>query len=115
MLHNPVSDKFLEAILAFLCEIMSDWKSLDMAVLEPKMQALKKSVHLAYISNQNARQFILAVYLNKLRFRSFVLDLAVGCQESKKILKTTSFYTLSLFGPFPESFSARLESAFSAS
>ena len=33
MLHNLVSDKFLEAILAFLCEIM-----------EPKMQALKKFV-----------------------------------------------------------------------
>ena len=43
------------------------------------------------------------------------MDLTEGCQESKKILKTTSFYTPSLFGPFPDSFSARLESAFSAS
>ena len=87
-----------------------------MTKLMPKMKALQKSIHLAYISNQSARQFILAAYgNNKLRFRSFVLDLAVGCTESKNTLKSTSFYTPTLFGPFPESFNARLESAFSAS
>ena len=109
MLHNLVTDKFLGTILTFVSDIITDWESLDMTKLGPKMKALQKSVHLAYISNQNARQFILAVYVNnKLRFRSFVLDLAVGCTESKNTLKSTSFYTPSLFGPFPESFNARL-------
>ena len=82
MLHNLVSDKFLETILTFVSDIITDWESLDMTKLGPKMKALQQSVHLAYISNQNARQFILGVYVNnKLRFRSFVLDLAVGCKE----------------------------------
>ena len=86
MLHNLVSDKFLGTILTFVSDIITDWNKQDMTKLGPKMKALLKSIHLAYISNQNARQFILAVYVNnKLRFRSFVQDLAVGCRIQKHI------------------------------
>ena len=83
MLHNLVTDKFLGTILTFVSAIVEEWDKQDMTKL--------------------------AVYVNnKLRFRSFVLDLAVGCTESKNTRKSTSFYTPTLFGPFPESFNARL-------
>ena len=80
-----------------------------------KVKAVQKTVKLAYISNSNARQYILAMYVdNKVSFRSYILDMTSGCEESKKTLRTTSFFTPSLFGPFPESFHDRLESAYAS-
>ena len=57
MLHNLVTDKFLGTILTFVSAIVDDWDKQDMTKLGPKMKALQKSIHLAYISNQNARDF----------------------------------------------------------
>ena len=78
-----------------------------------KIKATEKVMQLVFMSNSNSRQYLLAMYVdNKIAFRNHVLDMTTGCEESKKTLRTT--FSSSLFGPFPESYHDRLESAYSS-
>ena len=76
---------------------------------------MEKVMNLAFMSNNNSRQYILGMYVeNKVALRNQVLEMTIGCEESKKTLRTTSFFSSSLFGPFPKSYHDRLESAYSS-
>ena len=115
MLHNLAADNLLSALLNFVNELISDWELLDKSTLGNRISAVQKTVKLAYISNNNACQYILAMHVdNKISFRSYILDMTTGCDESKNTLRATSFFSPSLFGPFPESFQNRLESAYAS-
>ena len=60
MLHNLAADNFLSSLLTFVNGIVGDWSILDKNTLENKVKAIQKTVRLAFISNQNTRQYILA-------------------------------------------------------
>ena len=63
--------------------------------------------------NQRCRQYIVATYTNnKMKFRNYVLDLSVGSEETKRVLRGTSLFSGSLFGDLPESFRKGVDAAY---
>ena len=82
MLHNLAADNLLTALLNFVNELITDWDTLDKSTWVSKVNTVQRTVKLAYISNSNARQYILAMYVdNKVSFRSYILDMTSGCDE----------------------------------
>ena len=113
LLHNVATDSIQSELLTTMAKLITDWASSDSKSCLNRLKAIEKVTNLAFMSNTNARAYILAMYVeNKLAMRNYVLDMTIGCEESKKTLRTTSFYSPSLFGPFPQSFHDRLESSF---
>ena len=115
LLHNIAADSIQSNLLTVMSKLITDWDTSDNRSRFNRLKAMEKVMNLAFMSNTNSRLYILAMYVdNKVTLRNHVLDMTIGCEESKKTLRTTSFYTSSLFGPFPQSFQDRLESSFAS-
>ena len=113
LLHNVATDTIQSELLDAMAKLITDWDTVDSKSCLNRLKAIERVTNLAFMSNTNSRMYILAMYMdNKVAMRNYVLDMTIGCEESKKTLRTTSFYTPSLFGPFPQSFHDRLESSY---
>ena len=115
LLHNIATDSLQSSLLTAMSKLITNWDTSDNKSRFSKLKAMEKVMNLAFMSNNNSRQYILGMYVeNKVALRNHVLEMTIGCEESKKTLRTTSFYSSSLFGPFPQSYQDRLESAYSS-
>ena len=115
LLHNIATDSIQSNLLTVMSKLITNWDTSDNRSRFNRLKAMEKVMNLAFMSNNNSRQYILGMYVdNKVTLRNHVLDMTIGCEESKKTLRTTSFYTSSLFGPFPQSYQDRLESCYAS-
>lgn len=115
LLENLLGDRLLGAVLDLINSTLKDWNNLDKDSLFGRMQACKKTLGMGFIMSQRCRQYIVAIYTsNKIKFRNYILDLSVGSEETKRVLKGSSLFSGSLFGELPESFKRGVDAAYAS-
>lgn len=113
LLQNLLGDGLVGSVLDLMDSTLKDWSSLDNKSLKDRFIAIKKTLKMTYIMNQRCRQYIVATYTNnKMKFRNYILDMSVGSEETKRVLRGSSLFSATLFGDIPESFKKGVDSAY---